>query len=200
MSEESGTQGPTGTSGTSGPTGLSGAAGTTGPLGTTDASGAPGPTGTTPGPRPEPLRFFGTTWLAHDGGYGARRAGVAVGSLLAAAAGCFVLRFAYEGLTIADVGTFVNLLVVVMFAICSALAFRRTWEGFTRRHDPASQASMRGLMTIGFIGSLLAYFFRSLTEAPGEKLHREEYETAREQYEKRTARRTGNPSKKKRKR
>ncbi|MFE0176060.1 EamA/RhaT family transporter [Streptomyces sp. NPDC059002] len=172
MSEEPGTPGPTGTSGA---------------------------TGTTPGPQPEPIRFFGTTWVAHDSGYGARRVGAAVGSLALAAAGCFVLRFAYEGLAIADVGTFVNLLVVVMFAICSAIAFRRTWEGFTRRHDPASVASMRGLMTIGFIGTLLAYFFRSLTEAPGEGLHRQEYDTAREQYEKRTSRRTGNPSRKKRK-
>ncbi|MBM7171951.1 EamA/RhaT family transporter [Streptomyces sp. G44] len=154
---------------------------------------------TTPGPQPEPLRFFGTTWLAHDRGYGARRAAVAVGSLLAAAAGCFVLRFAYEGLAIANVGTFVNLLVVVMFAMCSAIAFRRTWEGFTKRHDPASQASVRGLLTIGFVGVLLAHFFRSLTEAPGEQLHREEYERAREQYAKRTTRRTGNPSRKKRK-
>ena len=162
-----------------------------------EESSTPGPTGTAPGPQPEPLRFFGTTWVAHDDGYGARRAGVTAGSLLAAVAGCFVLRFAYEGMAIAEVGTFVNLLVVVMFAICSAIAFRRTWEGFGRRHDPASQSSMRGLMTIGFVGSLLAYFFRSLTEAPGEKLHREEYETAREQYAKRTSRRTGNPSRKK---
>ncbi|MEV0115501.1 EamA/RhaT family transporter [Streptomyces sp. NPDC050844] len=154
---------------------------------------------TAPGPQPEPLRFFGTTWVAHDNGYAARRAGAAAGSLLAAAAGCFVLRFAYEGMAIADVGTFVNVLMVVMFAICSAIAFRRTWDGFTRRHDPASQSSMRGLMAIGFIGSLLAYFLRSLTEAPGEKLHREEYETARDQYAKRTSRRTGNPSRRKRK-
>ncbi|MEU6993111.1 EamA/RhaT family transporter [Streptomyces sp. NPDC046465] len=142
------------------------------------------------------MRFFGTTWVAHDGGYGVRRAGVAVGSLLAAVVGCFVLRFAYEGLAIAAVGQFVNLLVVVMFAICSAIAFRRAWDGFSRRHDAASQASTRGLMTIGFVGSLLAYFLRSLKEAPGEKLHREEYEAACEQYEKRTARRTGNPSRK----
>ncbi|MEW2389021.1 EamA/RhaT family transporter [Streptomyces venezuelae] len=168
------------------------------PPGTTPSSSSSA--GTAPGPQPEPLRFFGTTWVAHDGGYGARRAGVAVGSLVAAAAGCFVLRFAYEGLAIAAVGKFVNLLVVVMFAICSALAFRRTWEGFIRRHDPASQSSMRGLMTIGFVGTLLAYFLRSFSEAPGEKLHRKEYEEAREQYEKRTARRTRNPSRKNRKR
>ncbi len=111
---------------------------------------------------------------------------------------CLVLRFAYQGLQIAAVGGFVTVLMVVMFAICSALAFRNTWDGFTRRPDPARQASLRGLLTIGFVGSLLAYFFRALTEAPGEKLHREEYESAVQQYEKRTKRRSGNPSKKRR--
>ncbi|MFF4270026.1 EamA/RhaT family transporter [Streptomyces sp. NPDC001536] len=156
------------------------------------------PAGSAPGPRPEPIRFFGTTWVDHDNGYAVRRIGAAVGSLAAAVASCLVLRFAYEGLAIADIGSFVTLLMVVMFAICSALAFRHTWEGFTKRADPDRQASLRGLLAIGFVGSLLAYFFRSLTEAPGEKLHREEYDTARKQYEKRTTRRTGNPSKKRR--
>ncbi|MFF8592064.1 EamA/RhaT family transporter [Streptomyces sp. NPDC015220] len=167
-----------------------------------DENGTPdttaGPTAPAGGPRPEPLRFFGTTWVNHDGGYAARRAGVAAGSLLAAAAACFVLRFAYEGLQIADSGAFVTLLVIVMFAVCSALAFRDTWDGFTKRPDPERQASLRGLLAIGFVGSLLAYFFRSLTEAPGEKLHRQEYERAREEHERRTTRRSGNPSKKRR--
>ncbi|MEU8531240.1 hypothetical protein AB0C77_37560 [Streptomyces sp. NPDC048629] len=151
--------------------------------------------GTPAGPQPEEIRFFGTTWVGHDGHYGLRRVAVAVGSLLAAAAGCLVLRFAYQGLEIAEVGGFVNILVVVMFAICSAIAFRKTWEGFSRRPaDPAREESLRSLKAIGFIGSLLAYFFRSLTEAPGEQLHRTEYETARAQYEKRRASRAGNPS------
>jgi hypothetical protein len=159
-----------------------------------------GSTGGEPnGPRPEPLRFFGTSWVNHDDGYAARRAGVAVGSLAAAVVACLVLRFAYQGLQIADTGAFVTVLVVAMFAICSALAFRNTWDGFGRRPDADRQASLRGLLAIGFVGSLLAYFFRSLTEAPGEKLHREEYETARSQYESRSARRTGNPSKKRHK-
>ncbi|WP_217167198.1 EamA/RhaT family transporter [Streptomyces sp. AC512_CC834] len=153
---------------------------------------------TTAGPRPEPLRFYGTTWVDHDSGYAARRAGLAVGSLAAAAAACFVLRLAYQGLQIADIGSFVSLLMIVMFAICSALAFRHTWSGFGSRPDPDRQASMRGLLAIGFVGSLLAYFFRTLTEAPGEKLHREEYEKARTDYAKRTTRRSGNPSKKRR--
>ncbi|MQY36316.1 hypothetical protein SRB17_43150 [Streptomyces sp. RB17] len=152
------------------------------------------------GPRPEPLRFFGTTWVKHDSGYAARRAGVAVGSLAAAVGACLVLRFAYEGIRIAETGSFVTVLIIAMFAICSALAFRNTWEGFDKRHDPQRQASLRGLLAIGFVGSLLAYFFRSLTEAPGEKLHREEYDEARKEYERRASRRTGNPSKKKRRR
>ncbi|MEU2288866.1 EamA/RhaT family transporter [Streptomyces sp. NPDC013178] len=165
--------------------------------GTPDTSaGSPGQGSGPTGPRPEPLRFFGTAWVHHDHGYIARRIAVAAGSLAAAAVSCLVLRFAYEGLAIADIGSFVTLLVVVMFAICSALAFRHTWDSFAKRPDPDRQASLRGLLAIGFVGSLLAYFFRSLTEAPGEKLHREEYEAAREQYERRTARRTRNPSKK----
>ncbi|THA76283.1 hypothetical protein E6R60_11615 [Streptomyces sp. A0642] len=154
-----------------------------------------GASATPSGPQPEPIRFFGTTWVAHDGSYGLRRAGAAVGSLAAAAASCFVLRFAYQGLEIADVGSFVGLLVVLMFAICSAVAFRKTWEGFSRRPaDPSREDALRGLKTIGFIGSLLAYFFRTFTEAPGEKLRREEYEAARARFAKRRSSRTGNPA------
>ncbi|WP_217559543.1 EamA/RhaT family transporter [Streptomyces sp. GbtcB6] len=166
-----------------------------------DEPGTPDtPAGSTGGPRPEPLRFFGTTWVNHDDGYTARRIGVAIGSLAAAVVSCLVLRLAYEGVQLADTGAFVSVLVVAMFAICSALAFRNTWESFGKRPDPERQASLRGLLAIGFVGSLLAYFFRSLTEAPGEKLHRAEYDTAVQQYEHRTTRRSGNPSKKKRKR
>ncbi|MFC8230490.1 hypothetical protein [Streptomyces sp. NPDC057287] len=158
-------------------------------------SAAPSGGSTTPGPRPEPLRFFGTTWVDHDGGYGLRRAGVTAGSLVAAVASCFVLRFAYQGLEIAEVGSLVGMLVVLMFAVCSAIAFRRTWDGFTRRPaDPSAEDRLRGLKSIGFIGSLLAYFIRSFREAPGEKLRRTEYETALAQYAKRRSSRTGNPA------
>ncbi|MGW4568127.1 EamA/RhaT family transporter [Streptomyces sp. NPDC004561] len=167
-----------------------------------DETGSPGTPADSAagGPRPESLRFFGTSWVDHDNGYGARRAAVAVGSLAAAVASCLVLRFAYQGIQIADTGMFVTALIVVMFAVCTALAFSNTWGGFGRRHDPQRQASLRGLLAIGFVGSLLAYFVRSLTEAPGEKLHREEYEKARAEYEQRSTRRSGNPSKKKRRR
>nr|WSW68545.1 hypothetical protein OG461_21355 [Streptomyces sp. NBC_00995] len=164
--------------------------------GSTESGGTPaGTPATAPGPQPEPIRFFGTTWVAHDGNYGLRRAGAGLGSLAAAVAACFVLRFAYQGLEIADVGSFVGLLVVLMFAICSAVAFRKTWEGFSRRPaDPAREDTLRGLKTIGFVGSLLAYFFRTFTEAPGEKLRRAEYEAARARFAKRRSSRTGNPA------
>ncbi|WP_432097380.1 hypothetical protein [Streptomyces sp. bgisy100] len=149
-------------------------------------------------PRPEPIRFFGTTWVHHDGAYGLRRVGVAVGALAAAAAGAFVLRLGYEGLSIAAVGGFVSMLVVVMFAACNALAFRRAWEGFTRRPDPATDASversLQSVRMIGFIGVLLAWFCRAFVEAPGEKLHRAEYERECELHERRRAARAGNPA------
>lgn len=164
--------------------------------GTTESGATPTDApATAPGPQPEPIRFFGTTWVAHDGGYGLRRAGAALGSLAAAVASCFVLRFAYQGLEIADVGSLIGMLVVLMFAICSAVAFRKTWEGFGRRPaDPAREDTLRGLKTIGFIGSLFAYFFRTFTEAPGEKLRRAEYEAAQARFAKRRSSRTGNPA------
>ncbi|MGW2304354.1 hypothetical protein [Streptomyces sp. NPDC001809] len=165
---------------------------------TPSTTGGPagGPKGGTPaGPQPEEIRFFGTTWVDHSGGYPLRRAGLAAGSLAAAVAACLVLRFAYQGLQIADVGGIVNMLVVLMFAVCSAIAFRKTWEGFGRRPtDPAREESLRSLKAIGFIGSLLAYGVRCLVEAPGERLRRAEYDTARAQYEKRRGSRTGNPA------
>ncbi|MFH0520982.1 EamA/RhaT family transporter [Streptomyces sp. M41] len=163
-----------------------------------EKNGTPATPAGSSGPRPEPLRFFGTTWVDHDHGYTARRIAVSVGSLAAAAASCVVLRFAYQGIEIAAVGGFVTVLLVVMFAVCSALAFRHTWDAFTKRPDPERHASLRGLLAIGFVGSLLAYFLRSLIEAPGEKLHREEYEAAGKKHNTRTTRRSGNPAKKRR--
>ncbi|MFH8408038.1 hypothetical protein ACH4FX_25050 [Streptomyces sp. NPDC018019] len=153
------------------------------------------------GPEPVPIRFFGTTWLHHDGGYGLRRAGTAVGSLALAAAGAVVLRFAFQGLQIAEVGSFLNALIVACFAVCSAVAFRRTWERLTRPADAAGDRpvdrSAQSMQLIGFIGSLLAYFCRTLVEAPGEGLRRAEYEAERERYERRRKARTGNPAAKK---
>ncbi|WP_030023590.1 hypothetical protein [Streptomyces monomycini] len=154
------------------------------------------------GPEPAPIRFFGTTWVHHDGGYGLRRAGVAIGSLALAAAGAVVLRFAFQGLEIAEVGSFLNALIVACFAVCSAVAFRRTWDRLARPTDAAAadrpvDRSAQSLLLIGFIGSLLAYFCRSLVEAPGEGVRRAEYEAERERYERRRKSRTGNPATKK---
>ena len=136
--------------------------------------------------------------MEHDAGYTARRIGVAAGSLVATIASCLILRLAYEGLRIAEVGGVVTLLVLVMFAACSALTFGHTWGAFTKRPDPARQASLRGLLTIGFVGSLTAYFLRSLKEAPGESLHRQEYEASHAQHTRKTTRRTRNPAKRQR--
>ncbi|MGW4300251.1 EamA/RhaT family transporter [Streptomyces sp. NPDC004646] len=152
------------------------------------------------GPRPEPLRFYGTSWVDHTDAYAARRAATALGAVAAAAVACLVLRFAYQGLRIAGTGSFVTVLVVGMFAVCSALAFGNTWQSYERRPDPERQASLRGLLTIGFVGSLLAYACRSFLEAPGEKLARAEYDKARAEHDRTRIRRTGNPAKKKQQR
>lgn len=148
---------------------------------------------TAPGPHPEPIRFFGTTWLDHSGHYGLRRAGVAAGSLALAAASAVLLRTGYQGMALAEVGWLLNVLVVGMFALCTAIAFGREWESFTKRPDPERQQSLRGLMAIGFLGVLVAWALRSLSEAPGEGLRRAEYEEAVSQASRRRARRTGHP-------
>ncbi|MFG2293607.1 hypothetical protein [Streptomyces sp. NPDC048603] len=141
------------------------------------------------------MKFFGTTWVNHDNGYALRRVGVAAGSLITAVAAAFLLRAAYEGLQIGDVGPFLSISVVVLFAISSAIAFFKTWESFKYRRRPSSdEASLRGLKLIGFIGSLIAYFLRCLQEAPGEALHRAEYEKALAEYTRRRSARTGNPA------
>ena len=149
-------------------------------------------------PRPEPLRFFGTSWVDHTDGYTVRRAALAAGALLAAAAGAFLLRVAYQGLAIAQVGGWITVLMVAAFAVCSALAFSRTLTGFSQRAEEAAQqapdSSLRSVKTIGFIGVLLAYAVRCAVEAPGEKLHRREYEEALARHERRRSTRTGNPA------
>ncbi len=147
------------------------------------------------GPEPEPIRFFGTTWVHHDGGYALRRAAVAVGSLVTAVAAAVLLRLSYEGLELGDVGPFLSISVVVLFAISSSIAFAKTWESFSRRPAPSSdEAALKGLKTIGFIGSLIAYFLRCLVEAPGEKLRRAEYERSVADFARRRNARTGNPA------
>lgn len=153
-------------------------------------------------PLPQPIRFYGTTWLDHTGGYGLRRAGLGLGALVLAALGAFALRLAYGGFAVAEVGQWVRVLLVLMFAICSSIGFSRTLARFGRRpqteEDEARERSMRSFMFVGFVGVLLAYAVRTLIEAPGEKLHRTEYREALERYERRRRSRTRNPAKRKR--
>ncbi|MFD4247905.1 hypothetical protein ACFWP3_40980 [Streptomyces sp. NPDC058525] len=159
-----------------------------------EPSQAPAPAAAA-GPEPEPIRFFGTTWLNHDGGYALRRAAVAAGSLITAVAAAVLLRLSYEGLELGNVGPFLSISVVVLFAISSSIAFAKTWESFSRRPAPSSdEAALKGLKAIGFIGSLIAYFLRCLVEAPGEKLRRAEYERAVAEFARRRSARTGNPA------
>ncbi|MGI5349596.1 hypothetical protein ACQEU8_15560 [Streptomyces sp. CA-250714] len=148
-------------------------------------------------PTPEPLPFYGTTWVDHSNGYALRRIALGGGAVLAAIAGAFVLRFAYQGVVLADIGRWASVLLVAAFAVCSALAFSRTLTHYGRRPDEreaAAESSMRSIRVIGFIGVLLAYALRTCVEAPGEKLHRAEYEAALARHERQRTARTGNPA------
>ncbi|MFE4976895.1 hypothetical protein ACFRAR_32925 [Kitasatospora sp. NPDC056651] len=156
---------------------------------------APTPAGA---PEPQPLRWFGTSWLNRDNGYWPRRVAVSIGSLVAAAAVVLVLRFGIEGIALSDNGTFLNGLLTAAIAVCSLMAVRRTWKVLTEGKDQlegwmAEDKSLGAVWLIGGAGSLLAYFARSLVEAPGEAVQRAAYERAVAQFEKRQASRSGRP-------
>jgi hypothetical protein len=149
-------------------------------------------------PEPEPIRFYGTTWVDHSGGYHLRRAGLGLGALLLAAGGAYVLRLVYEGSTFGDGGV-VGVLLVVALGLSSSMAFSRTFTDYTRDPDDArsDDAAMRPIKMVGFLGVLLAYAARSLVEAPGEKRLRAGYDRAVARYERRDAARAarrGNPA------
>ncbi|MEO3765256.1 hypothetical protein [Streptomyces sp. B8F3] len=151
-------------------------------------------------PLPEPLRFFGITWVDRSRGYWARRVGVAVLALVLAAGGAFVLALSYNGLQLADSGGIIQLLMIAAFAICSSLAFTRTLGGFSRPHEAGpADSSWRPIRVIGFVGVLMAYAVRSVVEAPGEGMLRKDYEHRLDQHVRRRSSRTGNPAKRKRK-
>ncbi|OEU93404.1 hypothetical protein [Streptomyces oceani] len=157
------------------------------------------------GPSPEPIRFFGTTWVDHTGGYALRRAGLVVGALALVLLGAFALRSAYEGLALAEVAGWVRGLVVVLFAVCSSVGFAHTLTGFGQRRPDTQkererERSLRSLLLVGFIGVLFAYALRGLFEAPGERVLREEYDEAVRQHERRRTSRTGNPAKRNKRR
>ncbi|WBP88229.1 EamA/RhaT family transporter [Kitasatospora cathayae] len=156
---------------------------------------APKPAGV---PEPEPIRFFGTSWLDRDNGYWPRRLGVSTGALVATAAAVLVLRFGVEGVALSDSGGFLNGLLTAAIAVCSLMSVRRTWKVLTEGKDQltgwmAEDKSLGAVWLIGGAGSLAAYFARSLVEAPGEAVRRAAYERAVEQHAKRRAGRSGRP-------
>ncbi|MFJ6212391.1 EamA/RhaT family transporter [Streptomyces sp. NPDC092296] len=134
-------------------------------------------------PRPEPIRFFGTSWVVRGPGYRARRVAVAVGALLAAVAGALVMRLAVSGVLISGTGSFVNVLLVLAVLVCSCLAGVRTWKVLAEGRDSltgwmADDKALGPIRIVGFVGMLVAYFVRSLLEAPGEGVARTRHEAA----------------------
>ncbi|MBB0232085.1 hypothetical protein, partial [Streptomyces calidiresistens] len=117
-------------------------------------------------PEPRPIRFYGTSWVDHSRGYTPRRFALGLGAMLLAALGALALRLGYEGLRINETADWLTMLVVVAFAICSAIAFTRTWAGWNREGAGADDPSFRSIKAIGFLGLLLAYALRSGIEAP----------------------------------
>jgi hypothetical protein len=126
----------------------------------------------------------------HDAAYWARRVGVSLGALVATLAGAIVMRFGVQGVFISKSGALVNTLLVVAVAICTAVAAVRTWTVCVRGKSGlsgwmAEEKSVGPMLIIGFVGTLAAYFLRSLFEAPGERRKRAAYELAVATYARR---------------
>ncbi|MDH6137305.1 hypothetical protein P3T37_006737 [Kitasatospora sp. MAA4] len=151
-------------------------------------------------PAPEPIRFFGTSWVERGRDYWLRRAVVPVGALVTVLAGALVLRFAVSGVQLSKAGGFVNGLLIAAIAVCSCLAALRNWKQLTEGREAltgwmAEEKSLGAVWMIGCVGAAAAYFLRSLTEAPGEAVRRAHYERATAQHERRSAGRSGRPGK-----
>ncbi|WP_104816742.1 hypothetical protein [Kitasatospora sp. MMS16-BH015] len=152
-------------------------------------------------PEPEPIRWFGTSWVERGGDYRLRRVLVPLGALLAAVAAALVLKFGLSGVRLSDAGGFVYVLLVAAIAVCSCLAALRMWKLLAEGRDNltgwmAEEKSLGALFAIGCVGSLLAYFLRSLVEAPGESVKRARYEQALAAHQRRQSSRTGRPDRK----
>ncbi|MEY9874087.1 hypothetical protein ABH931_003581 [Streptacidiphilus sp. MAP12-33] len=129
------------------------------------------------------IRWFGTTWVDRGPDYWLRRVAVSVGALVAAVAGGFLMRLAVEGVAVAKTGAFVEILLVLAIAVCSCVGALRTWNVLTQGRESltgwmADEKSISVMLIVGFVGSLVAYFLRSLVEAPGEGVERTRYELA----------------------
>ncbi|WP_067226184.1 hypothetical protein [Streptomyces sp. NBRC 109706] len=147
-------------------------------------------------PRPEPIRFYGTSWVDRSRGYLLRRVALTVGGAALTAAGALVLIVGYGGLTGVETPGWLGVLVILAFAICTVLAFSRQWLRFTRP-QPDSQvdeSAFRSINVVGFLGVLLAYSLRSAVEAPGERLARAEYEAALARHRRLVGKRSRNPA------
>jgi hypothetical protein len=136
-----------------------------------------------PAPRPDPIRFFGTSWVERGTGYWLRRAAVGTGALVAACAGALVMRFGVQGVFMAGVGRGVELMLVVGVMVCTTLAALRSWNVLSRGRSSlsgwmADDRSVLPMVAVGFVGMLVAYFLRNLVEAPGEGEKRLRYELA----------------------
>ncbi|MFB7665764.1 hypothetical protein ACFC1R_17730 [Kitasatospora sp. NPDC056138] len=149
-------------------------------------------------PEPEPVRWFGTSWVDRGPDYRVRRVLVPVGALVCTVAGALVLRFAVAGVRLSESGGFVYGLLIAAIGVCSCLAALRNWKLLAEGRDSltgwmAEDRSLGAVWLIGVVGALVAYFVRSLVEAPGEGVKRAEYDRARARYERRQADRGGRP-------
>jgi len=134
-------------------------------------------------PSPEPIRFFGTTWVTHDTGYWLRRVAVSAGALAATVAGALLMRLGVQGVFVSKSGSLVNVLLVGAVLVCTAVAAVRAWNVFTKGRASltgwmAEDRSVGPMLAIGFVGALAVYFLRSLAEAPGEAEKRARHERA----------------------
>ncbi|BAJ29192.1 MULTISPECIES: hypothetical protein [Kitasatospora] len=150
-------------------------------MSTTSTTGSTSPTTTADGaPAPQPIRWFGTSWVERGAGYWLRRAAVSLGALAATAAGALALRLGVSGVRLSEAAP-LSLLLMLAIGVCSALAGLRNWKILTEGKDAlsgwmAEEKSLAGVWLIGFTGALAAYFARSLVEAPGEGLKRAAYD------------------------
>ncbi|MEV4556717.1 hypothetical protein AB0K51_06935 [Kitasatospora sp. NPDC049285] len=131
-------------------------------------------------PAPEPIRFFGTTWVDRGAAYWLRRVLVSLGALAATLTGALLLRLSVSGVRLSDARA-VTLLLILALGVCTALAAMRTWKILTEGRGAlsgwmAEEKSLGGVWLVGFTGALAAYFCRSLVEAPGEGLKRAVYD------------------------
>ncbi len=147
-------------------------------------------------PQPAPIRFYGTGWVDHSGGYPLRRAGLGLVALLFAAGAAGLLTFVYAGLSGSGTAGWLRALVVLALAMCTAMAFLRTWGGYTRPRGggEVDESAFRSIKVVGCVGVFLAYALRTAVEAPGERLRRQEYDEAVERHRRLTAKRSRNPS------